>query len=105
MKTPLPATPEHNLFISGAYVYKKLQFNLKLQNIYNLYNSDGTGRISIVEKGYNILAARLGYTINRYIDIFVSGDNLLNQEYQINYGYPMPGATFFGGINLKFEKE
>ncbi len=105
MKTPLPATPEHNLYISGAYTYKKFQFNLKLQNIFNLYNQDGTGNSSIVEKGYNLLGARIGYRINKYINIFIVGDNLLDQEYQINKGYPMPGATVFGGINLKFDKE
>jgi outer membrane receptor protein involved in Fe transport len=105
MKTPLPATPEHNLFISGTYTIKKFQFNLKLQNIYNLYNQDGAGNISIVEKGYNLLDARLGYTINKYINIFVYGENLLGQKYQINEGYPMPGATFFGGINLKFDNK
>jgi outer membrane cobalamin receptor len=27
---------------------------------------------------------------------------LLDQEYSINYGYPMPGATVFAGFNLNF---
>jgi outer membrane receptor protein involved in Fe transport len=105
MKNPLPATPEHNLFLSGTYMYKKFQFSLKLQNILNLYNQDETGNSSIVEKGYNLLGAKIGYRINKYLNIFISGENLLNQKYQINKGYPMPGITVFGGINLKFEKE
>jgi outer membrane receptor protein involved in Fe transport len=58
-----------------------------------------------VEKGYNLLDARLGYMINKYINIFVYGENLLGQKYQINDGYPMPLTTVFGGINLKFDKK
>ena len=32
----------------------------------------------------------------------VKGENLLAQRYEINAGYPMPKATFMGGINLNF---
>lgn len=105
MKTPLPATPEHSLYFSGNYRYKKFSFNMKLQNIFNLYNQDNTGEISIVENNYNLLGVRIGYRINKYLNVFVNADNLLNQEYQINNGYPMPGITVFGGVNLRYEKE
>ena len=30
------------------------------------------------------------------------GENLLAQSYEINLGYPMPRATFMGGVNLNF---
>ena len=105
MKTPLPATPEHSLYFSGHYMYKKFHFNLKLQNIFNLYNQDNTGEVSIVERGYNLLGAGIGYRINKYLNVFINAENLLNQEYQINNGYPMPGITIFGGVNLKYEKD
>ena len=32
----------------------------------------------------------------------VRGENLLAQRYEIMAGYPMPKATFLGGINLSF---
>lgn len=105
MKNPLPATPEHNLFLSGTYRYKKFLFNMKLQNIFNLYNQDGTGQANIIEENYNLLGVKIGYRINKYVQLFINGDNMLNQKYEINKGYPMPGITFFGGVNLKFEKE
>jgi len=104
MKTPLPATPGHSLYFSGNYMYKKFSFNMKLQNIFNLYNQDNSGEISVVEKNYNLLGVRIGYRINKYLNVFVNAENILNQEYQINDGYPMPGITVFGGVNLKYEK-
>ena len=100
MKTPLPATPEHNLFLSGRYRPGKWSFLLKLQNIFNLYNETPEG-LQVVEKSYHLLGARIGYRVTRFMDVFVMGNNLLDQEYQISSGYPMPGISVMGGVNLK----
>ncbi len=102
MKTPLPATPGHNLFLSGRYQYKKWNFMLKLQNIFNLYTETGHG-VEVIEKHYHLLGARIGYQASNFLNLFLSGNNLLDQEYQINFGYPMPGIYVMGGINLKFK--
>ena len=96
----LPATPEHNLFLSGIYHFKKFHFNLKLQNIFNLYNETGQG-VKVIESAYQVLGAGIGFQATKSMKIYVSGHNLLNQDYQVNYGYPMPGTTVFAGINLK----
>jgi outer membrane receptor protein involved in Fe transport len=42
------------------------------------------------------------YKLNKSVEFFVSGKNLLDQEYAINFGYPMPGITLFSGVNLSF---
>jgi iron complex outermembrane receptor protein len=100
MKNPLPATPEHNLFLSGTYQLKKWQFRLKLQCIFDLYNETGLG-VEVVEENYQLLGASIAYQANRLLNIYLAGNNLFNQAYQINYGYPMPGINFMGGISLK----
>jgi len=33
---------------------------------------------------------------------FARGENLLAQRYEINRGFPLPKATFTGGISLGF---
>jgi len=101
MKNPLAATPEHNLFLSGRYQYEKWNFLLKLQNIFNLYNETGEG-VEVIEKHYHLLGARIGYRATSFMDLFLVGNNLLNQEYQVNFGYPMPGISMMCGINFKF---
>jgi len=100
MAEPMPATPEHNLFLSGNYYFNKFHFNLKLQNIFNLYNETGQG-VEVIESAYQVLGARIGYQATKSVKIYMSGHNLLNQDYQVNYGYPMPGTTVFAGVNLK----
>jgi iron complex outermembrane receptor protein len=42
------------------------------------------------------------YAINKYASVWVRGENLLAQKYEINLGYPMPRATFMGGVSLNF---
>ncbi len=100
MQKPLSATPGHNLFVSGRYSLGKWNFLLKLQGIFNLYNETGSG-VEVVEKNYQVLGARVGYRATRFMDVFLSGSNLLDREYQINYGYPMPGISVMGGISLR----
>ncbi len=103
MKTPLPGTPGHNLFTSAAYRYKKWQFRAKLQSIFKLYNETGDG-VEVIEKDYQLLGVRVGYQVTRFLNLYLAGNNLLDQNYQINYGYPMPGINVMGGMNLKFVK-
>ena len=45
---------------------------------------------------------RGSYRLCNYASVFVKGENLLAQQYEINLGYPMPKVTFMGGINLNF---
>ena len=49
---------------------------------------------------YNLLGARITYGINNKLKIFLKGDNLLNEKYEDIKGYPMPGTTFKGGIEI-----
>jgi len=47
-----------------------------------------------------LMNARVSAKINKQWQVFVAGHNLLNQSYEINDGYPMPGINFHGGINM-----
>ena len=58
----------------------KFHFNLKLKNIFNLYNESG-GEIVVVEESFHLLGARIEYQATDFLRIYLSGHNLLNQEY------------------------
>ncbi|HJX70519.1 MAG TPA: TonB-dependent receptor, partial [Bacteroidales bacterium] len=104
MDTPLPGTPQQNLFLSASYLYKKINLNIKVQHISDLY-ADINGETTILEKNYTIVGAMIKYRLTQYFNLFVNADNLLNQAYQINYGYPMPGINFSGGFNLNLRSD
>ncbi len=99
MDIPVIATPEFQSFVSGDYQWKKLGVHLSWQSTGGLYVKTNDNP---VKETYNLFSAHISYKINKTIDLFVKGDNLLNEQYQINYGYPMPGICVFGGVNLHF---
>jgi len=99
MDEDIVATPEQQLFISGTYKWNKLNLNLSLQHIHNLYTQISPNE---VKNSYTLLNGRVAYTINKYLDVFVKGENLTDKKYYINYAYPMPGVVAFGGLNLHF---
>ena len=96
---PILAAPRHQVFAEGTYQWKKFYFNLTLRYINHLYTQTEIPDI----QNYAIVNARVMYTFNKYFSIYVSGQNLLDQEYTVNYDYPMPGITIMAGINFKLE--
>ena len=42
------------------------------------------------------------YTFNDTFGIYVKATNLLNQDYDLYYGYPNQGITLMGGVNINF---
>lgn len=100
LKNPVYATPKNHLFLSGSYKLNKMIVSLSIQNINHL-NTISNGSAPHYEN-YTLLNAKVSYNICKYVELYVSGDNLLDQKYETLRYYTMPGATFFGGINLKF---
>ncbi len=49
-----------------------------------------------------LLSARLSQDIKDIGEIFLSGENLLDETYQIYDGYPMPGLSVTGGVKVMF---
>jgi len=91
------AAPEHKLYVSGNYTKGRWAISSGIQYIGDIYTS-------LTEPGqesFLLWNARVNYQALDWLGIFAKGENLLAQEYEINAGYPMPGATIFGGIRVK----
>lgn len=72
-----------------------------MQSIIDLYMQTNPEEIKIF---YNLLNARVNYKFNKFIGAFIKTGNILNERYEINDGYPMPGFTAYIGISLHFSK-
>ena len=99
MENPVFATPEHHLFFNANYRIKKLQLMASIQQISNLDN-DPTPKVNL--ESYTLLNAKVTYNLTKNFKLFVSGENLLGTNYQVNHYYTMPGTTVFAGINFIF---
>ena len=92
------AAPRQQLNVGANYSYKIWNLHLSVQNIDKLYTHVATSET----QNYTLLNARLSAKPINLLELFIAGNNLLGQQYQINYGYPMPDIYFNGGFNLRF---
>ena len=99
MKNKVVAAPELTAYAGVNYRWGKWFATLGLQYIKNLYTA--VGNDEKMER-FALLDASVTYAATRNISIWARGENLLAQKYEINLGYPMPRATFMGGINVNF---
>lgn len=97
MTHKIVGAPEHKLYVSGNYSIDRWNFSSGLQYLGNLYTTVGEN----TEKENALLwNARVNYKALEWLNVFLRGENLLGREYEINAGYPMPGATVFGGLRI-----
>jgi iron complex outermembrane receptor protein len=95
-KEPIIAAPAHQFNLNINYSYKMLNLNVSAQHIEKLYTSVDPE----ITECYTLLNARLNVEIIKYLNVFILANNILNQEYEINYGYPMPKINFSAGIKF-----
>lgn len=98
MKHKLLASPEHKLYVGANYRKDKWLFSSGLQYIHGLYVDESYE----TTEAFALWNVQIAYKLGTLAELFVKGENLLAQRYEINEGYPMPKATVFGGVNLKF---
>jgi len=99
MKNKIVAAPEQMIFLGINYNSRgKWSATMGLQHIENLYTEVGANE---TKENFWLLNASVTYAVTRNVSLWVRGENLLAQKYEINLGYPMPRATFMGGVSLE----
>jgi len=97
------AAPRQQINLGGNYTYKIWGVNLSALYIDKFYSALSIPPYTTQqEPNYLLLNARLTARLVKYLELFVEGNNLLNQQYEINYGYPMPGININIGCNVMF---
>ncbi len=99
MENPVVGAPEHKLYAGAQYTHKRWTVSTGVQYIDNLYTTVGDNAQTEEFVLWNLNAS---FRVNRWLDVWARGENLLAQRYEINAGYPMPKATVMAGVNLNF---
>ena len=99
MKNIIVATPKYKGFIGADYYCRDLIVNAGLMYIAGLHTSAGNNE---TKENFCLLNVSATYRLSPVVSLWLRGENLLAQRYEINQGYPMPKATFMGGVNLTF---
>lgn len=91
------AAPEYKGYLGGVWQQGRWTITGGVQQVAGLFISTaGKG----VKENFTLLHATVNCQVNRRWGLWVKGDNLLAQKYEINDGFPMPRATFMGGVNI-----
>ena len=98
MVHPVVASPEHKFYAGLDYSQKRWNLSTGVQYISGLY----TDVDASIQEEFVLWNLRGSYRLCSVADLFVKGENLLAQRYEINAGFPMPKATFMGGVNIHF---
>ena len=99
MKNKIIAAPTYKGFLGGRYQCCRWDVVAGLQYINGLYTAVGADE---QKENFLLLNATVNYALTPALGLWVRGENLLAQRYEINLGYPMPRATFMGGVNISF---
>ena len=99
MKNPVVAAPTYKGFLGANYNCYRWTVVAGLQYISGLYTAVGDQE---QKENFCLLNASVAYNVMKGLNLWVRGENLLAQSYEINLGYPMPRATFMGGVNITF---
>ena len=98
MDSPKVSSPVHQFMTGARYQYKKWSGSLWLRH-YGILYTKVTSQ-SNASESFSLLSGNISFRVNKWSEMVLSGENLLNQEYQMQYGYPMPGLTMFFGVNF-----
>ena len=104
MENKVIAAPEGMGYLGVDYHQGKWFATLGLQRIQNLYTAVGSNE---TKESFWLLDASVTYAVIGdskcpKVSLWARGENLLAQSYEINLGYPMPRATFMGGVSVNF---
>ena len=100
MEHPVLAAPEHKLYVGANYQQGRWTAASGVQYIRGLYTSVTQGQEK--QETFVLWNLNISYRLCNFASLFVKGENLLAQRYEINAGYPMPKATFMGGVHMNF---
>lgn len=99
MRYPVVAAPKHKLYSALHFSHNRWYITTEAQYIAGLITQSSP---LTEEGGFMLWDASVEYNFTPRLQLYARIDNILNTEYQINAGYPMPGTTFMGGLRFRF---
>lgn len=93
MNNPIEGNAKYKGYLGADMCYGKWTATAGIMQI------DGMQKVA--KEAFTLVNATFGYQLCDNIRLWVKGDNLLSRKYEYISGYPMPGATFMGGVNIR----
>ena len=92
--------PKNDYSLSLNYdVGSNIGTAIKLRRVENLTdNAD----LTTLQPNYTLLSAKVNYKLTDDLSLYLRGENLLDETYEVLAGYGTAGRSFYAGISLDF---
>lgn len=100
MDNKIIAAPEYKGYLAAHFNHSRWTAMAGAQYLAGLYTNVTPGKED--KTCVFLLNATVGYQVLKQLNVWLRGDNLLAQKYEIIEGYPMPRATFMAGVKATF---
>ena len=103
--THIVGAPEWMGYIDLTYARGPMSAGVEVQIVRDLVTNvqpDPAGPAAVTEADFTLVNIRASFRPVEYAEVFVRLENLLDESYEINFGYPMPGMTFMTGLRLRY---
>jgi iron complex outermembrane receptor protein len=97
MENPVLSAPEITAYCGLEFHKDRLRISAGGMEVAGLYTAVGANP---QKENFFQLSLNASYQLTDWLGIWARGDNLLNQQYEILAGYPMPGINFMAGLSL-----
>lgn len=94
--------PEHKLRLQGDYTFRfDLSLSLAVSYVASrAYLDDSEYDHKMPD--YTLIDGRVSQSLWNKLALILEVKNILDKDYQTEYGLPMPGRTFYGGLEVEF---
>ncbi len=90
--------PKHQLAAGARYGWNRLTAHVGVQHVAGLYGADfARNRLP----DYTLVDARVALEVRPGVTLHVEADNLLDEQYQVMPGYPMPQRSLRIGVQAR----
>jgi vitamin B12 transporter len=95
--------PTHDLVV-GLFTRPAERWNTAttVRFVSDTVDIDSDTRALVPLDDYVLVNAKVGYEPIEGLEIYVRGENLLDEKYQVVRGYGTPGASVFGGFTMQW---
>lgn len=102
---PRPRIPEHDIGLTATVrPAEKWSITATAHGVVNVTDRVGAGgsAFDVKLKDYLLIDARIAYKPTEATEVYLRGENLLNQNYQLVRGFGTPGAAVYAGFKATF---
>ena len=100
---PVLAAPEHKLYAGALFTHGRWDVSTGIQYVAGLYTEvKVAGQGEYRTENFVLWNLRASFRAAKWLSVWVRGENLLAQRYEILAGFPMPRATVMAGVNMNF---